>query len=477
MTEFPTLAPLDLAIIIFYVIANATVGFVSFRKIKKHSTEEEEFLLAGRTLTLPAFVATVVSTWYGGIIGVGEYVYDNGIVMWVVFGIPYYVAALIFAGILAKRVNSDRVHLSIPDRMRAEYGSKAGYLSAIATMFMTSPAAYIMELGVLYQWFFGINYWFSIAIAIITSISYLFVGGFRSSIRTDILQFIMMFGGFAVIIPMVFSNYGGFSFLHTHLKPSHLLPFGTFSIWYVLVWYIAALSTLTDPNIHQRVFAARSVKVAKRGMLVAVVFWLIFDAMTNVAGLYARAAFPNLQSSKFAYPALAEKILPMGLKGVFYTGMLATVLSTVDSFFFMSATIIGRDILWRIWGGDEHDRVKRYTRIGLVVTAIISVVVVSMSQHIYTIWYSFASVLVPMLLFPLVLSYFPKWKPGSRSAELSMIAGGLTALAAYSVGSFRGDTITPNYIFGIEPMYVGMICSIIPIVLGRLGHKASRDTV
>src|ERR1043165_868353 len=144
MTTFPQLSVVDLSIIIFYIIANAVAGFVSFRKLRKKTSEEEEFLLAGRTLTLPAFIATLVSTWYGGIIAVGEYSYDNGIVTWVVFGIPYYVAALIFAVILVKRVNSDRVHLSIPDRLRAVYGEKAGYLGAIATTFMTSPAAYIM---------------------------------------------------------------------------------------------------------------------------------------------------------------------------------------------------------------------------------------------------------------------------------------------------------------------------------------------
>ncbi|MBS1903021.1 MAG: sodium:solute symporter family protein [Bacteroidetes bacterium] len=464
MNTLPQLAPIDLAIIIFYVVANATVGFVSFRRFKrKKVSEEEEFLLAGRTLTLPAFVATLVSTWYGGILAVGEYVYDNGIVTWIVFGIPYYVAAIIFAIILAKRVNSDRVHLSIPDRMRALYGERAGYLGAAATVFMTSPAAYIMMLATLYQWFFGFNYWLGVTIAIVTSISYLFNGGFRASIRTDILQFIVMFAGFVVIIPYAVGTYGGLSYLDAHLPATHKAPFGSFSIWYVLVWYIAALSTLTDPNVHQRVFAARSVKVARNGMLISVVFWLFFDAMTNIAGLYARSAFPHLAASKFAYPALAEAVLPMGLKGAFYAGMLATVLSTVDSFFFMSATIVGRDILWRIWGRGNEDRVKYYTRVGLVVTALISVVVISVSERIYMIWYSFASVLVPMLLFPLTLSYFPKLRPSVKAAEWSIILGGLMALAAYGIGIVRGDSINPIYVGGIEPMYVGLFFSAVPV--------------
>lgn len=464
MNSLPHLAPLDLAIIVFYIAANATVGFVSFRRLRrKKATAEEEYLLAGRTLTLPAFVATLVSTWYGGILAVGEYVYDHGIVTWVVFGIPYYVAAVIFALVLAKRVNSDRVHLSIPDRLRAVYGERAGYLGAAATTFMTSPAAYIMMLATLYQWFFGFSYALGVGIAIVTSISYLFSGGFRASIRTDILQFVVMFLGFIVIIPYAIGTYGGLDFLSNSLPATHKAPFGSFSLWYVLVWYIAALSTLTDPNVHQRVFAARSVKVARNGMLISVGFWMVFDAMTNVAGLYARAAFPHLAESKFAYPALAEQILPLGLKGVFYTGMLATVLSTVDSFFFMSATIVGRDIMWRLWGNENEERVTYFTRIGLVVTALISIVVISVSERIYMIWYSFASVLVPMLLFPLILSYFPRLRPSVRAAEWSIVLGGGMALVAYGVGIWQGDSINPVYLGGVEPMYVGMIASLIPV--------------
>ena len=47
-----------------------------------------EYLVMGRTLALPAFVATLVSTWYGGVLGVGEYSYRYGISNWLVFGLP-----------------------------------------------------------------------------------------------------------------------------------------------------------------------------------------------------------------------------------------------------------------------------------------------------------------------------------------------------------------------------------------------------
>lgn len=474
---FPRLHWIDISIILFYLIANALVGFISIRRRRPNSahSDAEEFILAGRTLTLPAFVATLVSTWYGGIIGVGEYAYDKGIVMWVVFGIPYYVAAIIYAFVLAHRVNSDRSNSTIADRLRNTYGERAGYIGATIAFFMTSPAGYIMTLGTLYEWYFGLSPWLGVVIAIVSSIVYLFSGGFRASVRADMLQFAVMFLGFAIILPFAWSSVGDWSFVTSHVPPSHTSAVGGFSGWYIAVWYIIALSTLVDPNVNTRVYAARSVGTAKWGILISVGFWLIFDLMTNAAGLYAKAAFPNLAESRFAYPALAEKVLPLGLRGVFYTGMLATVLSTVDSFFFTSATIVGRDVLWRLRGDGDESRVKHYTRLGLFVTAVVSLAVILLSPKIYTIWYAFGSILVPALLFSLTLSYFPKLTPQRVWAEAGMIAGGGVSLAIYILGCINGTMDEPVYSFGIEPIYAGLIASFVLTIVGVLRRRDSTD--
>ena len=60
-------------------------------------TSPAQFLLAGRKLSLPALVLTLVTTWYGGILGIGEYTWRHGISTWLVFGVPYYLAAILFA--------------------------------------------------------------------------------------------------------------------------------------------------------------------------------------------------------------------------------------------------------------------------------------------------------------------------------------------------------------------------------------------
>ena len=88
------LSPADLAIVAGYLVFTVAIGMGIYHS---RGSETEDYLIAGRAVTLPALVATLVATWYGGILGVGEFSYTYGVANWVVFGLPYYVFALIFA--------------------------------------------------------------------------------------------------------------------------------------------------------------------------------------------------------------------------------------------------------------------------------------------------------------------------------------------------------------------------------------------
>ena len=73
---------IDQTLVLLYFIITLGFGFY-----KRSGTDVNSFLFAGRRLTLPALVATLVSTWYGGILEVGRFTYENGIVTWIIFGL------------------------------------------------------------------------------------------------------------------------------------------------------------------------------------------------------------------------------------------------------------------------------------------------------------------------------------------------------------------------------------------------------
>jgi SSS family solute:Na+ symporter len=459
------LALSDVIVILLYF---GGVLFVGFRSARRTADSEEDFLLAGRSLTLPIFVMTLVSTWYGGILGVGEFSYRYGVSNWVVQGVPYYIFAAIFAFILAKKIRATNL-FSIPDKLAASYDRKTAVLGSVLTFVLMTPAPYILMLAVFIQMLFGWSLVVSLLVTAIVAVSYLFAGGFRADVETDVLEFFLMFIGFAVILPYCGIRFGGWEYLRSHLPPLHLTWHGGNSIQYILVWFFIALWTLVDPAFHQRCYAAKSGDVAQRGILISIAFWFLFDFMTATAGLYARASLPALQEPMMAYPMLAEEVLPPIAKGLFYVGMLATIMSTLNTLAFVSAQTLGRDILLRMgFGGGMRNGAepvglegsslsKRYTQMGLILAFVVSVAIALAIPSVIKIWYTIGTVIIPGLLVPLIASYFESLKISARYAFLAMAAGWLTSLVWLIAG--LGES-SGKYPLGIEPMYPGLALSV-----------------
>ena len=80
-----TIATADKILILVYLAFILLIGLLFS---KRQRTDDLNFLLAGRRLSLPAFTATLVSTWYGGILGVGEFTYRYGLLNWVTQALP-----------------------------------------------------------------------------------------------------------------------------------------------------------------------------------------------------------------------------------------------------------------------------------------------------------------------------------------------------------------------------------------------------
>ena len=461
----------DSLLIILYFLAVIVVGF---RAVRRGRNETEDFLLAGRTLTLPMFVATLVSTWYGGILGVGEFSYKYGISNWVVFGGPYYIFALIFALFLAKRIRETN-HLTIPDKLEATYDRRTALLGGLLTFFLITPAAYVLMVGILIQLVFGINLITSVILTTLLTICYLYWGGFRSDVWANALEFVLMFLGFALILPFSYFKLGGWEYIASHVPPLHLTWNGGNSMQFVAVWFFIALWTLVDPAFHQRCYAAKDGKTAQRGILISIGFWFFFDFMTSMAGLYARAALPDLPNPAFSYPMLAELTLPPIVKGLFYIGMLATIMSTLSSLMFISASTIGRDLAGRSRGIETSMTrdavVQRWTKIGLVISAVLSIVLALTVPSVVKLWYSIGTAIVPGLLVPLMASYFESLRIPARHAFWAMLLGWGTSSVWLLAGQLQPNDGFPSYWFGVEPMYPGLVLSLTVWGTGRIKMK------
>ena len=447
----------DFLIVIGYFVILIIIGFF---RIQKSKISQTDYILHGRKLSLPGFIATLVSTWYGAILGIGENTYLYGIQTWFIFGLPYYIFAILFAFLIAGRINETKF-ISIPDQFHGRFGKTAGVVSALYILFLASPAPYILSIGILLQFTTGLSFGLSLLMATGLSLSYIWIGGFKAVVRTDGLQFGFMFMGFLLLLIFSMKSSGPISELV--LPVSHLNITGGASIQYIVVWFFIALWTFVDPGFYQRCAAAKSPQTAKKGILISIGFWFIFDMLTLSTGLYAKALL-TAGDPLFAYPRLGAMVLPPLAYGIFITGLLATIMSTIDSLGLISAITFGRDILWRIQSPTSTDKLKWnnestiFVRKGLIITAFIALILAFSIPSVVKLWYGLGSILVPGLVLPFLISF--KNNRPKENILLMMVSPVLVSIIWIVLGKLLN-----GYPFGLEPFYPGILTSVLVYVI------------
>jgi solute:Na+ symporter, SSS family len=410
-----------------------------------------DYLLDGRRLTTPAFVATLVSTWYGGVLGVGEYSFRFGVSNWLTLGVPYYLAALVFAYVLAERARRTAV-LSIPDQLRGAYGPHAARLGAALVLLLAIPAAYVLMLGDLLNIYLGAALPLAVVLGTAFTVAYVVLGGFRSVVRTNVLQFCLMFGGFLIILPVAIHRVGGFSALWAALPATHRRWDGGMGTQFVLVWYFIAMQTLVEPTFYQRCYAAESPRTARRAVLISIGFWVLFDFLTTFTGLAARVLLPDLADPVMAYPELGRALLPSAFNALFAIGLFATVMSTAHSYLFLGAATLGHDVMPEVARKVDE---RRWTMIGLGAVGAAAIVLALALRSVIGIWHDVGSLVTAALLLPVTLAHFPRrWSFSPAGAVAAM--GSAAGVCALWLGV---EYATGRYPLGIEPIFPALLVS------------------
>ncbi len=441
-----------------------------------HGESEEDFLLSGRKVTLPAFVATLVSTWYGGILGIGEWSYQFGISQWLILGFPFYFFSALFAIFLAGKIRMNKA-LTIPEAISRQYSEKAGRISALPIFILVSPAPYILMLGLLFQFLTGGDAPFLLYASLVAlfSVLYITIGGFGAVIRTDILQITLMFGGFIMLLFFAINEFGGFGTLLSSLPSIHLDITGGNSWQYILVWFFIALWTFVDPSFHQRAAAAKNPETARRGIFVSILFWIGFDFLTCFAGLYAFAILGSgLENPVLAYPILADQILPIGLKGIFFVSLLATIMSTLDSYLFISGQTLGRDYLLKYFPSVKPNLL---TRVSILISAILGIILILIYPSVIDLWYIIGSVFIPGMLIPVLGIYLKPFRLSSSYVYYSIIGCTSVSLGWLILGTVYAPEYNGTMFLGVEPFYPGLLLAIIIWMTGLLNKRSQKSNI
>ena len=209
-----------LDISVFIILTVLTLLYTVLLSRKHNEKSAVDYLLFGRKLTLPLFVTTLVSTWYGDIFGVTQIAFKRGINTIAIYGIGFYISGIFFMIFFVEKARKMNV-FTLPEIIQKKYGKTAYKLSSLMILIKALPVTYLIGIGLLIQRLFGLDLYCSMIVGLIFVISYIGVRGFSGIIYSDAIQFVLMYVSVIMVVVFSYFQYGGYDFLDVNLDESY----------------------------------------------------------------------------------------------------------------------------------------------------------------------------------------------------------------------------------------------------------------
>jgi SSS family solute:Na+ symporter len=154
------------------------------------------------------------------------------------------------------------------------------------------------------------------------------------------------------------------------------------------------------------------------------------------------------------------------LAAAFFTlALLATVMSTLDSYLFIAATTVGHDFASRDATAQTQ---RRRTRIGLALSAAIAAGGALLFDSAVQVWHDVGSVITATLLMPVLAIHLPRrWRPSGRIAIIAMILAAAISIAWILAPADDG------YPLGLEPMLPALAAAALVLGIGVFSRRES----
>src|SRR5437588_1301856 len=196
-----SLSPVDLVVIALYFAIVLGIGFY----LKRFTKTGEDFFLAGRDMSAWIAGLSFVAANLGSLelMGWAASAYQYGILAthWYWIGA---IPAMLFLGIVMMPFYYISKTHSVPGYLKLRYGESSRALSAVSFAFMTILMSGInmYSMALVMKVVLGWDIHFSSWVSSLTVAIYVALGGLRSAIFNEVLQFILIWAG-ALLIPIL----------------------------------------------------------------------------------------------------------------------------------------------------------------------------------------------------------------------------------------------------------------------------------
>ena len=482
------ISTIDYVIIALYLSGMVGVGLWF---AKKH-TDFDDFFLAGRSLTTPLLITTLISTYYGidVLFGDSQLGFTDGVVAWFGYARPTYAFFLIAAFLLAQRLREENFK-SLPDILDKYYGKKTRYVGAVTSFIYSLPALSLYGFGMLGDVILG---WKPIVGMLVfggIALVYTLTGGFWAVVLTDSIQFVMMCVVLAFAFPFAMNLIGGFDSMINTLEPSYFDTMGDLSIWLIVIYASTGLSILVEPTFYQRIFAAKSYKSVRNALIIGIFIWGSYDWMITILAMSAKVGvlkglLPGDVAPDAALLTIMVAALPAGALGLFIAGVLSTEMSTLDSYCLVAGGNVAYDIYKPALKPDATDtELIKMTRYGILLSWFLGFAMAVSFEQMLGLWVFLASILISSTLTPILLGiYIPNFRrplAGFFSAGLGLLSTIILNIYIMIYGTF--DPVDETYFvqwFGVDflqefIMYITIPISLIGFFAGFFLDKGGRS--
>jgi SSS family solute:Na+ symporter len=298
------LSVVDILILALYFALVVFIGFY----VKGSTNTSEEFFLAGREMSAWIAGVSFVSANLGSLelMGWAGAAYEYGMLAthWYWIGA---IPAMLFLGIVMMPFYYISKTHSVPGYLHLRFGEGARGVSAVSfalmTILMSGVNMYAMALVM--QTVLGWNINFSMWVGAGTVALYVMLGGLRSAIINEVLQFILIWAG-AAMIPVlglieahgwtnlkhnIATNVGNANYTHLWTTLGHFRdnPMGVH--WTGIVFGLGFVVSFgywtTDFLVVQRVLSANNLRAAKMAPVIGAAFKMAVPLIVIVPGLIA----------------------------------------------------------------------------------------------------------------------------------------------------------------------------------------------
>ena len=348
------LAPVDYAVIVFYFGLVLAIGFY----LRGRANTSEDFFMAGREMTAWVAGLSFLSANLGALelMGWAGSAYQYGIMATHWYWIGAIPAMLFLALVMMPFYYISKTH-SVPGYLKLRFGESSRALSAISFAFMTvlMSGVNMFAMAKVMQIVLGWDLNFSIWISSLTVAVYVALGGLRSAIFNEVLQFFLIWAG-ALLIPILgLYETGGWSNLKVLIAQRasneyvHMWSgLGSFSgnpmgiHWTGIVFGLGAIISMgywtTDFLVVQRILTAKDLRSAELAPIIGAGFKMFVPIIVILPGLLGLALLPEKLTAESAVVAGGHSyndVLPLmlarycgpGLLGLGITALIAGFMS------------------------------------------------------------------------------------------------------------------------------------------------------